>query len=94
MPKQDLSNQIAIVTGGTRGIGAGVTRALLACGARVIATYGGNAAAAEAFLQSLPDEERQRCQTRAFDVADAVLYLLGPLAGYVTGAVLEISGGL
>ncbi len=70
MPLQDLSNQIAIVTGGTRGIGGAVTRALLACGATVVATYGGNAAAAEAFLASLPDEERQRCTTRAFDVAD------------------------
>lgn len=70
MPLQDLSNQVAVVTGGTRGIGGAVTRALLACGATVVATYGGNATAAEAFLQSLPEDQRGRCTTRAFDVSD------------------------
>lgn len=33
---QDLRNQVAVVTGGTRGIGAAIARALLGCGASVV----------------------------------------------------------
>ncbi|BDM69646.1 short chain dehydrogenase [Streptomyces nigrescens] len=33
----DLSGHVAVVTGGTRGVGAGITRALLAAGAEVVA---------------------------------------------------------
>ncbi|MEU6086722.1 SDR family oxidoreductase [Streptomyces sp. NPDC047085] len=33
----DLSGSVAVVTGGTRGVGAGITRALLAAGAEVVA---------------------------------------------------------
>ncbi|EST36543.1 SDR family oxidoreductase [Streptomyces roseochromogenus] len=32
----DLSGRVAVVTGGTRGVGAGITRALLAAGAEVV----------------------------------------------------------
>lgn len=46
----DFSGQTAIVTGGTRGIGAAISCALLQAGAEVVATYGGNTAAAEKFL--------------------------------------------
>jgi NAD(P)-dependent dehydrogenase (short-subunit alcohol dehydrogenase family) len=35
----DLSGQVALVTGGTRGIGLAISKALAARGARVIATY-------------------------------------------------------
>ena len=38
----DFSNQTIIITGGTRGIGAGMTTAFLAAGANVIATYTSN----------------------------------------------------
>ena len=40
---------VAIVTGGTRGIGAAISKALIAGGASVVATYHGNDEAAEAF---------------------------------------------
>jgi len=41
--------RVALVTGGTRGIGAAVSRALKDAGYRVAATFGGNVEAAEAF---------------------------------------------
>ncbi len=41
--------RVAVVTGGTRGIGAAISKALLAAGYKVAATYHGNDAAAQAF---------------------------------------------
>jgi 3-oxoacyl-[acyl-carrier protein] reductase len=45
----DFSGQRVIVTGGTRGIGAGIVEAFLQAGATVIATYSSNDAAANEF---------------------------------------------
>ena len=44
-----MSKKVAIVTGGTRGIGAAISKALLADGYAVAATYHGNDEAAQAF---------------------------------------------
>ena len=49
----NFENQTAIVTGGTRGIGKGITRAFLENGAKVIATYARNDDAANAFKEEL-----------------------------------------
>ncbi len=43
--------RVALVTGGTRGIGAAISRALKAAGCRVVASYAGNDAAARAFAE-------------------------------------------
>ncbi len=43
--------RVALVTGGTRGIGAAISRALKASGHRVVASYAGNDAAARAFAE-------------------------------------------
>ena len=67
----DFTGQTAVVTGGTRGIGAAVSRALLEAGAEVTAVYGGNTAAAEAFRAALPEALRARCSVARCDVADA-----------------------
>jgi len=42
-------NKVALVTGGTRGIGADISRQLQSAGRTVVASYAGNDAAAEAF---------------------------------------------
>lgn len=47
----NFTSQNVIVTGGTRGIGAGITEAFLKTGATVIATYSGNDSAANAFKE-------------------------------------------
>src|SRR5262245_17605912 len=41
--------RVALVTGGTRGIGAAISKALKAAGCNVAANYGGNAEVAQAF---------------------------------------------
>ena len=41
--------RVALVTGGTRGIGGAISKALKAAGYKVAATYAGNDAAAEKF---------------------------------------------
>jgi 3-oxoacyl-[acyl-carrier protein] reductase len=47
-----LDNQVAVVTGGSRGIGAGAVKLLAAAGARVVFNYRKAAAAARAVVQS------------------------------------------
>ena len=48
----DFKNQTAIVTGGTRGIGRGISEAFLQAGAKVIEAYRSNDKAAEAFKEA------------------------------------------
>ena len=48
-----FDSQHVIVTGGTRGIGAGITEQFLKAGATVIATFSGNDEAANAFKEKL-----------------------------------------
>ena len=47
----DFTGQTAIVTGGTRGIGAAISAGFLAAGATVIASYSSNEAAAQKFRE-------------------------------------------
>ena len=63
----DFTGQTAIVTGGTRGIGAAISAALLRDGAKVIATYTKNQAAAEAFAAQHADSA-DRLELVCFDV--------------------------
>ena len=44
-------SRVALVTGGTRGIGAEISRHLKAAGRTVVASYAGNDAAAKAFAE-------------------------------------------
>jgi 3-oxoacyl-[acyl-carrier protein] reductase len=51
-----LKDQIAIVSGGSRGIGAAIVRALAAEGAKVALVYKGSQAAAEAVVKEITDK--------------------------------------
>ncbi len=69
MMQFQFSGRNAIVTGGTRGIGAAITRALLATGAKVTAIYGANDRAAEEFRASI-DEMPSNLALAKVDVTD------------------------
>ena len=69
MISYDFKGQTAVVTGGTRGIGAAISMALLKAGAKVVAVYGGNREAAEAFAAQSGDAA-DRLQLACCDVAD------------------------
>ncbi len=65
----DFKDQTVIVTGGTRGIGRGVTEAFLAAGAQVIATYRSNESAAEKF-QKINEKYKDRLHLKQFDISE------------------------
>ena len=65
----DYTGRKAIVTGGTRGIGRGITEALLSKGATVVAVYGGDDSAAEKFADEASDSAG-KLVTRKLDVSD------------------------
>jgi len=64
----NFAGQTVIVTGGTRGIGAAISRAFLFAGAKVVATYGGNGQKAEEFASSL--EDASGLDLQCFDVGN------------------------
>lgn len=66
----NFKDQVVIVTGGTRGIGRGITEAFLKNGATVIATYVGNDERANAFKDEM-SSYGDRLDLRKFDVSDS-----------------------
>ncbi len=65
----DFQQKVALVTGGTKGIGRAIVMALLQGRARVVVTYSSDDVAADAFLQSLTAENKQRVNLLKSDVA-------------------------
>lgn len=59
-----FKDQVVIVTGGTRGIGRGISEAFLNEGAAVIATYAGNEKAAMEFKEKHPHVTVAKCDVR------------------------------
>ncbi|SVD60138.1 uncharacterized protein METZ01_LOCUS412992, partial [marine metagenome] len=63
----NFKGQIAVVTGGTRGIGRGISEALLKAGAKVVATYQSNDKAAKEFVEA-NKKYSDYLDLRSFDV--------------------------
>ncbi len=66
----NFNSQHVIVTGGTRGIGAGITESFLKAGATVVATYSGNDEAAKMFKERLA-EFGEKLVLKKFNVANS-----------------------
>ena len=64
-----FEGQNVVVTGGTRGIGKGISEAFLKEGANVLATYSGNKEAADAFLEEFRQFDGQ-VSISCFDVSN------------------------
>lgn len=64
----NFKDQFVIVTGGTRGIGACISRAFIEAGATVVATYSGNDEAATSFKASL-NELSNKLHLKKFNVS-------------------------
>ena len=83
-----------IVTGGTRGIGAAITRALVADGHEVVASYARDGASAEALADELGVQvvRADVTTTEGLDALFAAAERVGPLTGLVNnaGATLHI----
>ena len=77
---QPLRGKTAVVTGGSRGIGAAVAKALATRGANVVVVYASDDAAADATVASLPGEGHTAVRCDVAD-ADAVESLIEGLDG-------------
>jgi 3-oxoacyl-[acyl-carrier protein] reductase len=66
----DFNDQRVIVTGGTRGIGAGISLAFLQAGANVIATYSSNDAAANEF-KNKNEQYAAKLDIQKYDVSSS-----------------------
>jgi 3-oxoacyl-[acyl-carrier protein] reductase len=64
-----FEGQTVVVTGGTRGIGKGISEAFLKEGATVLVTYAGNKEAAEKFVEE-NSEYKEKIHLASFDVAN------------------------
>jgi 3-oxoacyl-[acyl-carrier protein] reductase len=66
-----LDGRVALVTGGSKGLGAATARLLAEAGARVVITFGNDAEAADRLIASLPGAGHRASRTPAQDT-DAI----------------------
>jgi 3-oxoacyl-[acyl-carrier protein] reductase len=85
---QKLSGRIALVTGGSRGIGLGIAGALLAAGAKVVITGRDRSQLDEATRQLSQGDRRDRVHAVSADISRA------PDAAAAVAAVVEKFGAL
>src|SRR5262249_51814119 len=94
-PREDEMARVAVVTGGTRGIGAAISKALKAAGYKVAANYGGNDEVAQKF-KAETGIPVYKWDVGSFDACDAGLKQiesdLGPVEILVNNAGITRDG--
>jgi 3-oxoacyl-[acyl-carrier protein] reductase len=92
----DLSNQIALVTGGGRGIGQAIATTLAAAGATVVINYRGNAEAATATVETITAQggQAQAIQADVSVPADVERLFTALLAQYGQLDILVNNAGI
>jgi 3-oxoacyl-[acyl-carrier protein] reductase len=102
MTALDLRSQVAMVTGGSRGIGAAIVRELATAGASVVVNYRERSDAAEALVKEV-EQAGGRAMPIAADVSDATAVKtlfekatqeLGPVDILVNNAGIAITRGI
>ncbi|MFT3661860.1 MAG: 3-oxoacyl-ACP reductase [Gordonia sp. (in: high G+C Gram-positive bacteria)] len=96
-PVLPLAEQIVVVTGGARGLGAAISRAFLNAGARVVIDYRSSQEAAEALAAEHPDralavqaDVRDRARVEAL-LATAAAHFGGPVTTVVNNALVDFA---
>jgi len=91
-----LENKIALVTGGSRGIGAGIVKALIAHGARVAFTYRSSSDQAEALIRELnvPEDRIKAYQSDASEMEAAEELVKQVLEDFGTIHILINNAGI
>ena len=102
MTALDLRGHVAMVTGGSRGIGAAIVRELATAGASVVVNYRERSDAAEALVKEV-EQAGGRAMPIAADVSDATAVItlfekatqeLGPVDILVNNAGIAITRGI
>jgi NAD(P)-dependent dehydrogenase (short-subunit alcohol dehydrogenase family) len=96
-----LFNKVAIVTGASKGIGAGIATALAAAGAQVAVNYSSDREGAERITKTiggagaiLAEKTPLGRLGRVSDIAPLAVFLASDESAWITGEVIRAAGGL
>jgi len=93
----ELKDQLAVVTGGSRGIGRGICPALAEAGADIVVNYRKDEkSAGEVVMKVKARLESTPLGRIAYpeDIGDLAVFLVSDEASYVTGKVIHMDGGI
>jgi 3-oxoacyl-[acyl-carrier protein] reductase len=86
-----LDGKVALVTGGSKGVGAATARLFAKAGARVVVTFGNDVEAADRLIASLPGTGHRASRTPAQDtgaIESLVAAIAQPKAGSTSSSTM------